>query len=437
MRQGAFRFENVPAKPLRENVAKANPLGRRGRGQAILHCLATPGCARNKSKPLTITLAPEAKVTGRVTDQHGKPIPNATVTLNSIDPLAAIGHAPRMPIPATLILTASRLAPAAKTDADGRVTFACLPRDARLSFGVGHSDFQRSGVLVAITDRPQPEIEVPGVFDGARSEHKAKIHAGTFSVALAPGLPRWVGRITAADTNKPLSRVLVSVQKAVTTTDQEGRFVLQDIGDSRCRVVVYSPKGSDYLGRVVFADAARDKKETQVDIALDRGQIVSGRVVDDETGKGVAGVGVALVTGFDVNTTTIAGPLPSGDRTDGEGRFRLVVPPGKGKVKIWKDPGELRGYSLPGHGGLSEDIDGFFKEIEVIAGKPTADVKFTVRRTAAKAERPLLRGGEFLVRPEIDGSPSDRLHDCGGHGDRSARQTRGRGGGGFVSVVWQ
>ena len=95
----AFRFENVPAKPLHESGSSKSP-GTSWSWPSHIHCVATPACGAT-SQALTITLAPEAKIAGRVADQHGKPIPNATVTLNSSIRWAAIGHAPRMPIPAS------------------------------------------------------------------------------------------------------------------------------------------------------------------------------------------------------------------------------------------------------------------------------------------------------------------------------------------------
>jgi beta-lactamase regulating signal transducer with metallopeptidase domain/protocatechuate 3,4-dioxygenase beta subunit len=390
---GAFRFDNVPAQPLPEQWLKQIPWD--------VVVIAKPYAiawrhldAAQQLGSMEIKLAPEASVSGRVTDQQGQPVQNAQVALHSIDPLGSDWPCTALADPGEIKLQGSRLAPAARTDADGRVTFTGLPRDARLYFGVMHRDFGRSAVFVAITDQPQPDIEVPGSFDGASSKHMARVYPGPFSVTLAPALPRLTGRVIAADTKKPLPRVPLFWGPA-SWTDQEGRFVLNDIRDSRCRVLVFSPKNSDYLGRLVFVDMARDKKETQVDIELDRGQTVSGSVVDRETGKGVADVIVNFDTGFDVTASKVGGPVPGSDRTDSEGRFRLVVPLGKGKVKIW---GEVRGYDLPRPSGRmkTEIVDGFFKEIEVIAGKATPAVKFTLRRTAPKQEPPLVRREDSL-----------------------------------------
>ncbi|MHB9048972.1 MAG: hypothetical protein ACYC35_23895, partial [Pirellulales bacterium] len=281
---------------------------------------------------------------------------------------------------------------AQETDADGRVTFAGLPRDARQYFRVRHLDFRDDVAFAATTDRPQPDIQVPDFVDGKRTTRAAKVLPSAFSVALAPALPRLAGRVLAADTKKPLAKAFVvgylGGPTISTTTGSDGQFNLLETQQARCRLFVHGPAGTDYLGRVLFVDVPRDKKETQVDIELHRGQIVSGVVVDKETSKGVAGVRVAFDMGLDLSTTTTAGPLPTSDTTDGDGRFRLAVSPGKGKIKI---SGDLQGYDLPRLSGRMEDIEGFFKEIEVIADKPTPEVKFSVARKTPEAEKPLVR----------------------------------------------
>jgi hypothetical protein len=79
-----------------------------------------------------------------------------------------------------------------------------------------------------------------------------------------------------------------------------------------------------------MVDLPQDKKEVSVDVELPRGEILSGAVLDQGTGHGVAGVTVAFDGGFDANTTTVDGPLPGITKTDQQGHFQLVVPPGRG-----------------------------------------------------------------------------------------------------------
>lgn len=395
--EGAYRYENVPAKPLREEWLKQIPwdvvVVAKPYGMGWRHLNAS-----QQAGSLDVKLTPEATVSGRVTDQQGHPVQNALVSLHSIDPLDSDWPCTAYSDPGSLIVQQSQLMPASKTDADGRVTFTGLPRDARLYFDVTHPDFRRNSVLAAITDRPTPDIEVFGSFDGTASKHMAKIYSGPFSVTLVPPLPAFTGRIIAADTKKPLAGVRIGKLSggANAVTDQEGQFALKEVLDGRHRVRAVAPKGGDYLGRVLFINVPRQNAETPVNIELDRGYIVLGSVIDEKTGHGVPGVTVGFYTELDVNSNAAGGPVPVGDQTDNQGHFRLIVPAGKGTVRI---RGPVQGYDLPRPSGRPKNIDGFFREVEVIAGKPIAEVKFTVRRTASKEEKPLERSEDPLAPP--------------------------------------
>ena len=84
---------------------------------------------------MTFTLAPEAKITGQVTDQQGRPVRNAEVKVFSIGSLGV--SEPNRHDPETLDLAfVSRLAPIARTDADGKVSLAGLPPDLLLGVEV-------------------------------------------------------------------------------------------------------------------------------------------------------------------------------------------------------------------------------------------------------------------------------------------------------------
>ena len=387
---GGFRFENVAARPLHDQWLGEIPwdvvVVAKSYAMAWRHLDAA-----RQAKPWAITLAAEAKITGKITDQAGRPVVGAEASVHDISPLDVDWPCSAYADPGVLDLQRSRLAPGAKTDAEGKLTIGGLPRDVRVSLIVTHPEQHRDVILVATTDQPQPDVEDSDYVDGKRTTRPKKVHGDSFSVALAPPLPRLVGRITAADTHKPLAGVRISPYSARgVMTGEDGRFVLDEIGDTHCRLLVIGPQGGDYLGRLLLVDVPRDKRETQLDIELPRGETLSGTVADDETGKGLAGVGVGLDWSFDLRATTVGGLLPSGDRTNGDGRFRLAVPPGKGKVRV---SGPVRGYDLPRPSGRPEDIEGFFREVDVVAGKPTGDLKFTAPRMTAE-EKPLTRRGD-------------------------------------------
>ena len=408
---GAFRFEKVPAKPLHDQWLRQIPWD--------VVVVAKPFAmawrhldTAQQSKPWTISLTPEAKITGRVTDKQGRPVREAEVKVVSISSLAGESH-PRSNDPETLGLAWSRLAPVAKTDADGRVTIAGLPRDLLLRAFVTHDDFRSEIVYAATTEQPQGDIDFPDYADGKESVQVKKVYSANFSAVLGPPLPRIVGRVTAADSKMPLAGIRVGpLGRLGTVTDQDGRFTIKEVRDSTCRLLVFAPQGGQYLGRLVHVAVAKERRDTQVDVELARGEILSGTVADERTGNGVAGVGVSFDTGFDINTASKDGSIPSYGQTDSGGRFRLAVPPGKGKVKI---SGDVRGYRLPGRayrrpGEEDEDDPEFIKNVEVIAGKPTGEVKFTVRPVAVGKEEPMVRRdipGTRTGRRTVEGVATD------------------------------
>src|SRR5206468_2598626 len=96
--------------------------------------------------------------------------------------------------------------------------------------------------------------------------------------------------------------------------------------------------GSTYLRRSVTAEATPGTAPVRLDIELARGVVVSGRVIDRATGKGVqAGIRFAPLTenkyfgklGFDGYRTD-----RTMETTDREGRFRVVTIPGKSLLMV-------------------------------------------------------------------------------------------------------
>ena len=189
---GAFRFEHVPAKPLHDQWLKEIPWD--------VVVVAKPYTiawrhldAAQPSKPLTIALTPEAQIRGQVIDRQKRPIQSAEVRVESIEPPGTDPLRGPCADPGMLDLQRSRLAPVAKTDADGKVTIDGLPPDVRLGVLVKHDDFRRDFLYVATTHQPQPDIEVPEYADGKETTERKKVYAADFSAVLGPPRRDWWG----------------------------------------------------------------------------------------------------------------------------------------------------------------------------------------------------------------------------------------------------
>jgi protocatechuate 3,4-dioxygenase beta subunit len=159
--------------------------------------------------------------------------------------------------------------------------------------------------------------------------------------AAKPATGKVRGRVFAADTNAPLRRAQVTLMagqlgvRRFTTTDADGRYEFAEVGEGRYNVTAskggyvtlqYGQRRAFEPGRQVAIAEGQDL--TQVDIALPRGSVITGRITD-EFGEPIAGAQV------EVRRYQYA---PSGQR-------RLTFAGGNG-FTITDDRGEFRAYGL-------------------------------------------------------------------------------------------
>ncbi len=405
--QGAFRFENIRARPF------VNDRDRRSTQKTIpwdVVVIAKPYAiawqhlpAERQSKPMTFKLSPEATITGQVTDEKGPPMANADVRvleIRSLSPTYVVSSLEQAGSdPETLELKYSRLAPVGKTDAQGKLILAGLPRGVMLEVQVGHGDYEPQTLHVATSDKPQPKIE-NFVAEGSNMETREmvgggisyeSVYSGAFSVKFGPSLPRFAGRITAADNKKPLPRTVIegcgTFPNWFTVVDKDGRFVVNWLRPRNRYLWIMAPAGSDYLDQFLVFDLPqetkvnppKEKQETPLEIELTRGEILTGTVSDVETGKGLADFGVSFDNRF-TRKHDGGEPMLCRATTDNAGRFRLAVPPGKGRILISR-PGDDPEWE---YGGKSEkELAGkeTVQTVEVLAGKPHAELTFKIHHS--------------------------------------------------------
>jgi hypothetical protein len=150
------------------------------------------------------------------------------------------------------------------------------------------------------------------------------------------------GAIVAADTGAPIRRAQVRVSSPeaqdtrITTTDEQGRFELTELVGGR--YTVSASKGG--FVSLTYGQLRPSERGTPVDlpagqtleklvIALPRGSVIAGRIVD-EFGEPLTGAQVQVLRyGYAAGARRL---LPSGqsDRTDDQGAFRIFgLPPGE------------------------------------------------------------------------------------------------------------
>jgi RNA polymerase sigma factor (sigma-70 family) len=342
---------------------------------------------------VTLRLPKDVPITGRVVNTEGRPVADVSVSITGIyipaneklddylqgwlqnfhDNLSTPKK--RLPIP----LDGITGKPA--TDNDGRFTI----RGTGSERIVGVT-FSGGGVVRStpwIITRPGFDAKpYNAVLLNKENEYLPKLNRflGLYppSLTFIAEAGRTVeGTIKDAASGKPLSGCLVSAR----TGWSEGVEVISG-GRGEYRLVglpknttVYAggPEGSAYLFRRVEVASTDRLAKIKLDIELAKGAIVSGRVVDKQTGKGVQ-CGIRFAPLAD---NKFFGSKPGFDNyrkdrsmlgTDKEGRFHLVTIPGKALVMAQVHEGEkLNGQHLCLYRGAVPDVD--HKDIF----KPTED----------------------------------------------------------------
>lgn len=222
------------------------------------------------------------------------------------------------------------------TDTDGSFTLTGMPGGCHVSLQLIHPDFAYEHIIV---DTGRGE---------SRGRSEADLLLPTFSHGLGPA--RIVeGTVKASDTGEPLTGLLVEVRaesrdgSAPTTygrTDEGGRYrIVSGEGESHYVTVNTSPNSGYLRVRKERRDWPKGAKTLVQDFALERGKMVRGRLVDNDTDKPIPGASV-------VYAPTRKNPFRKGllrnkdyafdnpTLTDDDGRFTVAGVSGPGYLIV-------------------------------------------------------------------------------------------------------
>ncbi len=272
-----------------------------------------------------ITLRPEQVIQGRLFDLQGRPAPNVAVSIYAIrrvrhrDPIKVRERLagpflwwtdpndfPAWPKPAT-------------TDSEGRFTLHGIGRDVRVSLAIHHPQYALQEISIE-TDNTQQSKQV--------------------SFALQPA-QIITGRITYADSGKPAShaQIVVTADKdgtervgSVLQTDALGRFRANPAPGDQFVVRAEPPAGQPYLRVFKRFDWPKGAVEHSVDLALSRGVLIRGKIVEIGSGKGVAEARLMFYSHS--QTRTNPGTLNPIAMSAGDGSYQLAVQPGSGHLGV-------------------------------------------------------------------------------------------------------
>jgi RNA polymerase sigma factor (sigma-70 family) len=238
------------------------------------------------------------------------------------------------------------------TDSDGRFRIeGVVPEKmvARLHFR--HPDFADGALFVS----------TGGSVDGWEREFKVKPVDARFTHTLEPARPV-TGVVTDKQTGRPLAGVLIEVtplhfrmggyganMKVSATTDGAGRYRAAGEAGENYEVTAFPEPESGYLPlRVQHNPWPVGARTLNIDLALAKGRIIRGRVVDGKEGRPIAGASVVYEPGP-------TNPVGDGDYdfenpvlTDKNGRFALTALPGRGLLGVEGPTGDYIRVAIEG-----------------------------------------------------------------------------------------
>jgi hypothetical protein len=209
-----------------------------------------------------------------------------------------------------------------------------------------------------------------------------RAQAGRPQTDLPLGTSVMRGQVIAADTGSPIRRAQVRIssldarESRVIATDAQGRFEIKELPAGRYTMTAskggfvtlqYGQRRPSESGTPI--ELANNQTLDKLNLALPRGGVIGGRIVD-EFGEPVANASVmAMRYGYSGGTRRLmpAAGANANDQTDDQGRYRLFgLPPGEyyvsamlraGGREIADSTGERSGYAptyFPGTSNIGE-----------------------------------------------------------------------------------
>jgi protocatechuate 3,4-dioxygenase beta subunit len=300
---------------------------------------------------LQVALAPAADVTGTIRDGAGQPVADAKVMVRGLSREPS-SRFELFQAPNDLNLSLSEIAIATTTDAAGQFTLPYAPPRSNVALGVQARGFAAAPVIVVAAEGGN----VAAMRDAIRvwmaqivAEHgdvpELEIQASPVNLKLAADRTLQVRVVDAA--GEPVRGggvVLIDAEGNMgveAAVDGDGVALAAPRAIGVHRVVYVADPLDPRLGSVAEVDVPADANETAtLELRLPEERWQTGRVVDADTGAGVAGAYVWYAS-------TAPGNLPDVTSTavsDANGQFRLPVVAGPGRIMIRDN---VSGYFSP------------------------------------------------------------------------------------------
>ncbi len=223
------------------------------------------------------------------------------------------------------------------TDADGRFTIeGIVPEKTLAQLHFRHSDFADDNLIVS-TGLP---------LTGWLRTFDVKPVDARFTHTLEPARPV-TGIVTEKETGRPLAGVLVNMlptrrtnryggfMAVRTTTDTSGRYRVAGGAGESFWVTAYPDPGSGFIPIEKRQNRwPTGAKALDVNVALPKGRVVRGRVVQGDQGLPVSGASVVYQPGSSNPHNKNEYHFRSPVLTDSDGKFALTALPGPGLLAV-------------------------------------------------------------------------------------------------------
>jgi RNA polymerase sigma factor (sigma-70 family) len=314
-----------------------------------------------------VRLDPPQTLRGRLVDLQGNPAAGVPLRLVQVKgPLSGRDGFVAEPVTGGL-----------RTDDQGWFTLGRLGRNWTVRLDVHDDRFARQTLEFETREPERPE-------------------APTRSLAPAHVL---MGQVTYADTGRPVAgaRLVVEARQdgryfnlagaSDGRTDADGRFRLLPYAGNFFTLFVHPPEGEPYLLLQKTVTVPRGERQQEVNLALQRGVLVRGKVTEAGSGKPVAGASVKVWQRDARDPVLLPGMIDRKMVASGpDGVFQVVVPPMPGELLV---KGPTADYLHRGIGPIQAEFVAasglpFYPDrvvpVDLQPGVPPPDVAVTLHR---------------------------------------------------------
>jgi protocatechuate 3,4-dioxygenase beta subunit len=336
---GRFRFDSVPIPPrlAAEVFNPISPSGKRVELIAWANGRAFTWSDVSLDHPLDgvrLVLAPEAKVTGTVRDQAGSGVAGVRIRATNAT-RAKRQYDAFFRQPGDICLTGSEISFDVETDLHGHFELSNLPSDYRLAITIADGGFAKDFFFL--------DTSADGHVDELRSsngrQQMTRVMRSPVDITVDARKPVTV-RVTSGGV--PVRggglQTVLSDRKVSGRNNVDGQGVARTwlSPPAECIFMYVADPFDPGLNAIVTRQI--EPADTAIEIALPAPRWLPGRVVDADTGAGIAGAYVAYRVD---ESDQVRG---SQAVTVDDGTFRLPVLPGMGKLMFAH---EVYGYLVP------------------------------------------------------------------------------------------